>query len=111
MGFGACRGGFSFDWPAAGIEAGSPQWVRGLAREARRRPWEPPQARWGSPRSRRTTAESPAAALSTAPSPSQIPFHPLLRALVLHVHVPLQGLFPFFGQCLFLLLSQGFLFG
>jgi hypothetical protein len=47
---------------AAGIEAGSTQGWRGLARVARRRPWEPPQARWGSPRQPRTTAESPAAA-------------------------------------------------
>ena len=47
---------------AAGIEAGRTQGWRGLARVARRRPWEPPQARWGSPRQPRTTAESPAAA-------------------------------------------------
>ena len=45
-----------------GLKRGSTQGWRGLARVARRRPWEPPQARWGSPRQPRTTAESPAAA-------------------------------------------------
>jgi hypothetical protein len=33
---------------AAGIEPGSPPGGRSLARAARRRPWEPTQARWAS---------------------------------------------------------------
>jgi hypothetical protein len=34
---------------AGRIEQGCPQGWRGLAREVRRRPWEPPQTRWASP--------------------------------------------------------------
>jgi hypothetical protein len=43
---------------AGRIEQGCPQGWRGLAREVRRRPWEPPQTRWASPRQMRTTCES-----------------------------------------------------
>ena len=43
---------------AGRIEQGCPQGWRGLAREVRRRPWEPPQTRWASPRQTRTTCES-----------------------------------------------------
>ena len=45
--------------PAAGIEPGCPQGGPGAARVARRRPWEPPQARWAAHGPPRTTGESP----------------------------------------------------
>ncbi len=87
-GVGACRGGFSFDWPAAGLKRvarnGCGAWPARRGGDL----WEP-RSPLGQPRSRRTTLKPGCRPIHRA-EPFADSFHPLLR--VLHVHAASKAL-------------------